>query len=359
MRTQQTNSGPTGLHSIKPPYLLFLGDVDLAIDAKTALGLAYWRPTLCIGEFAFENCPVTCDLPTLTPSEAVRLGARSMIIGVAPAGGAITGSWVETIVQALEAGLDVVAGLHTRLDSIDRLVQTAQKTGQKLIDVRQPDRSFPIGSPRKRSGRRILTVGTDTCVGKKYTALALEKELLSRSYDASFKATGQTGLLIAGRGIVIDAVVSDFLSGAIEMLSPDAGDDHWDIIEGQGSLLHPSHAGVTLGLVHGSQPDYFVLCHVAGSTHIVDWPDVAIPALPDYAAHYRDAARLTNPNAELLGVSLNTSAMPADVARELKASLATQMGVPVVDPLVDGCADLVAELERRETTMARQELATV
>ena len=161
--------------------------------------------------------------------------------------------------------------------------------------MRQPAQSFMPGTGKKRSGRRVLTVGTDCAVGKKYTALAIEKELRSRGVDADFRATGQTGIFISGRGIAVDSVVSDFVSGAAEWLSPAAAPQHWDVIEGQGSLFHPAYAGVTLGLIHGSQPDVMVLCHDLARTGIADYEGYAIPSYEACFEAYLAAARLTNP----------------------------------------------------------------
>ena len=162
------------------------------------------------------------------------------------------------------------------------------------------------GTGKKRSGKRVLTVGTDCAVGKKYTALAIEKEMRSRGVDADFRATGQTGIFISGRGIAVDSVVSDFVSGAAEWLSPAAAPQHWDVIEGQGSLFHPAYAGVTLGLIHGSQPDVMVLCHDLARTGIADYDGYAIPSYEACFEAYLAAARLTNPAARFAGVSLNT-----------------------------------------------------
>ena len=165
------------------------------------------------------------------------------------------------------------------------------------------------GTGKKRSGRRVLTVGTDCAVGKKYTALAIEKEMRARGVDADFRATGQTGIFISGRGIAVDSVVSDFVSGAAEWLSPAAAPQHWDVIEGQGSLFHPAYAGVTLGLIHGSQPDALVLCHDLARTGIADYEGYAIPSYEACFEAYLAAARLTNPAARFAGVSLNTSSL--------------------------------------------------
>ena len=151
------------------------------------------------------------------------------------------------LVDAVECGMDVASGLHTRLGSFAELSAAAERHGRRLVDVRVPARDFPTGSGRRRPGKRLLTVGTDCAVGKKYTALALERALRERGVDADFRATGQTGILIAGEGIAVDAVPADFISGAVEVLAPAAADNHWDVVEGQGSLFHPSFAGRVAG----------------------------------------------------------------------------------------------------------------
>ncbi len=151
--------------------------------------------------------------------------------------------------------------MHAKLGNVPQLKAAAERHGRRLIDVRTPPKNIPIASGAKRSGKRLLTVGTDCAVGKKYTALALARAFTARGLDADFRATGQTGILIAGGGMPMDAVVADFEAGAAEILSPAAPAQHWDVIEGQGSLFHPAYAGVSLGLLHGSQPDVIVVCH--------------------------------------------------------------------------------------------------
>src|SRR5690606_14085524 len=222
------------------PYLLFLGDVTHPAYAKTGFGLRDWAGEHCLGEFSCEGATVTLGLPRLTPAEARARGARSLIIGVANSGGFIPPSWRGALLEALAAGLDIVSGMHVRLGSFPELADAAARLGRQLIDVRTPPRGIPVATGRKRTGKRLLTVGTDCAVGKKYTALALHRAFTQRGVDATFRATGQTGILIAGGGMPMDAVISDFAAGAAEILSPDAADDHWDVIEGQGSILHPA-----------------------------------------------------------------------------------------------------------------------
>jgi uncharacterized NAD-dependent epimerase/dehydratase family protein len=152
--------------------------------------------------------------------------------------------------------------------------------------------------------------------------------------------------MIAGEGVAIDAVVADFISGAAETLSPDAAPDHWDVIEGQGSLFHPAYAGVTLGLIHGSQPDALVLCHDPLRTHIDDYPDYPIVSLEVACARYAEAARLTNPGAEVVGLSLNTSKMAPEAARALLIDLERRHGLFCFDPMASDLAPLGERLAR-------------
>ena len=315
------------------PHLLFLGDVTNPLDAKTAMGLRDWRPERCIGQYRLPGCSVELDLPEMDFKAAVAAGAKSVVIGVAPSGGALKAEWVSALTEAIRAGLSVVSGLHRRLSEEPELVNAAAASGRQLIDVRVPPGSIPIASGRRRSGKRLLMVGTDCCVGKKYSALALHKALEAQGVAATFRATGQTGILIAGGGIPMDAVVSDFLSGAAEILTPDAAPDHWDVIEGQGSLFHPAYAAVTLGLIHGSQPDAMVLCHAVGRKVIDEYEDYPVPDLRDCIAQYEQVARVTNAAATVVAISLNTQSL--DDARALSAcnELSILSGLPCLDPM--------------------------
>lgn len=325
------------------PYLLFLGDATDEIDAKTAFGLRDWAPRLCVGEFALTQATVTTGLPRLTPAAACQQGARALVIGVAPVGGSIAPAWIPALLSALEAGLDLISGMHVRLDEIALLEDTARRCGRRLINVRQPSRDFPVATGRKRSGRRLLAVGTDCALGKKYTALSLSRAFRQRDVPVSFRATGQTGILIAGEGIAIDAVVADFVAGAAEALSPDAAPDHWDVVEGQGSLFHPAYAGVALGLLHGTQPDVIVMCHEAGREFVHGLDSFALPSLEEAIALNLHHARLTNPVARCAGVSLNTAKLSAEDAHRLLAKRSADIGLPCADPVRGGRAfdDLV------------------
>jgi uncharacterized NAD-dependent epimerase/dehydratase family protein len=324
------------LRLLPRPYLLFLGDIVEATYAKTAFGLRDWVPEQCIGEFACAGATVTTGLPVMTPAQAYEKGARGLVIGVANSGGFIPDIWIPSLLEGLEANLDIVSGMHTRLTDVPALKAAAESHGRKLIDVRQPPPGIPIATGRKRSGKRLLTVGTDCALGKKYTALALTRAFIERNTTADFRATGQTGILIAGGGIPIDAVVADFAAGAAEILSPDAAENHWDVIEGQGSLLHPVYAGVSLALLHGSQPDVIVVCHEPGRECLVGHPEFKLPSIEETIDLALRLGRRTNPAIRCAGISLNTSQMDAPSAERLMREESERLGLAVADPMRGG-----------------------
>lgn len=318
---------------IRKPYLLIVGDMTDLTFAKTGLGLRDWCAEDCVGQLRFQPDAVDLGLPDLSIEQAAAAGAKTAVIAISPPGGNLPASWVTSLRSAMEAGLDIASGLHSRLHDIPELAETAQVTGRNLHNVRLSEVNFDVGSGRKRSGKRMLMVGTDCAVGKKYTALAIARALQSKGINATFRATGQTGILIAGQGVAVDAVKADFISGAAEALSPDNTPDHWDIIEGQGSLFHPSFAAVTLGLVHGSQPDLMVLCHKVDRDHISGVPDYQLPDLMTAIPLYTTVARLTNPAARVAAISLNCSAVSAERSAEALKQAEAITGLVAFDPL--------------------------
>lgn len=329
---------PAAGEALPSPYLLFLGNVTDPSYAKTAFGLRDWAGERCVGEYGLAAGGVTTGLPRMTPAEARAAGARALVIGVANEGGYIADAWVPALVEALDAGLDVVSGMHARLADVRALAQAAARNGRRLFDVRVPPAGIPTGTGRKRSGRRLLTVGTDCALGKKYAALALARAFGARGLDVDFRATGQTGILIAGGGMPMDAVVSDFEAGAAEMLSPDAAPDHWDVIEGQGSLFHPAFAAVSLGLLHGSQPDVFVVCDDPTRDGMLGLPGYAVPSVEEVADLTIRLGSRTNPAIRWGGVALNTSGMDGGEADELMRREGARLGLPVADPVRGGPA---------------------
>lgn len=339
-----TNDGQATRVQLKAPYLIFLGDEPEQTHAKTGIGIAHWRPELCIGQLRLPGCGADLGLPEMSPKEAYAAGARSIIWGVAGVGGVIPEQWTPSLFDAVEAGLDIVAGAHSSLSEIPGLAEAAENAGVSLVDVRKPPANIPVGDGEKRSGMRLLTVGTDCVVGKKFTALAIAKEMKDRGINADFRATGQTGIMIAGGGMPIDAVVSDFVSGAAEVLTPDNDKDHWDIIEGQGSLYHPGYAAVTLGLLHGSQPDAFVVCHEAGRKSIEAFGDFPLPEIATLIEQTTIAGRVTNPDIRCIGVSVNTSKLSSEQRAAYLAETTASTGLPCVDPIATGVASLVDHL---------------
>lgn len=331
---------------IEHPYLLFLGDARDALAAKTALGIVDWRREWCLGQMRLPGCKADAKLPDMTPREAAAKGARTFVIGVVNAGGVLSPDWIAIVVDALDSGLDVASGLHMSLGDVPEIAQAAERNGRTLHDVRISKERFATGKGDKRPGLRLLTVGTDCSVGKKYTALALEKGMRDRGFDADFRATGQTGVFISGRGAAIDAVVADFISGAVEWISPAAAPDHWDLIEGQGSLFHPSFAGVSLGLLHGAQPDAFVVCHEP-TRRTMRGVNTPLPTIGDVIHMTIACGRLTNPAIRCVGVAVNTEALAEDAARSEIQRIETTYGLPATDPVRFGVEPIVAEIARR------------
>lgn len=330
---------------IETPYLLFLGDAPDTLAAKVAQGVKDWRPELCIGQLRLEGCKTDMGLEDLTIEQAIERGAKTMVIGVANRGGFICDSWRAVLKQALEAGMDLASGLHNLLREEQDLVLTADLNGRTLHDVRVPSVSYPIANGVKRTGKRCLAVGTDCSVGKMYTALCMEKVMRERGMKATFRATGQTGILITGNGVPLDAVIADFMAGSIEWLTPDNDDDHWDLIEGQGSLYHASYSGVTLALIHGGQPDALVLCHEPTRKHMRGLPDYKQPSLEELRDTALIMARVVNPDVKVFGISINTQHMSEDEAKAHCEEAEARMGLPTVDPYRHGAGRLVDALE--------------
>lgn len=329
---------------IASPYLLYLGHSTDFAGIKTSRGLAQFRPDDCVGEFRHDDCTLTLGLPRMTIEEGAAAGARTIVLGIANSGGTLGGDLVRDSMAALNAGMNVAAGLHQRLNDVPELVALAREKGLQLFDVREPPKDLPVGNGYPRAGHRLLTVGTDCSVGKMYTTLALTQALKDRGIPADFRATGQTGILVAGGGIPIDAVVADFISGGIEVLAPARHDDGWDLIEGQGSLFHPSFAGVSTGLLHGAQPEAIVLCHDPSRSAMRGIPGRPLPDLKECLEANLQVARLTSPNVRAVGVCLNTSRLSAEDARDLCAVTEAALGLPCTDPIAFGVDAIIDEL---------------
>lgn len=330
---------------IQTPYLLFLGDAPDQLAAKVAQGIRDWRPDNAVGQFRMEGCKASVGLDDLDLTQAKAAGAKTLVIGVANRGGKISQAWKKVLVQALEEGFDLASGLHNLLRNEPDLVAVAEACGRALHDVRVPDVEYPIANGVKRTGKRCLAVGTDCSVGKMYTSLAVDKVMKERGLKSTFRATGQTGILITGNGVPLDAVVADFMAGAVEWLTPDNDPDHWDHIEGQGSLFHVSYSGVTMALIHGGQPDALILSHEPTRPHMRGLPDYALPSLESLRDTALPLARIANPACQVVGISVNTAAMDEEEALACLAEIEGRMGLPTVDPFRQGAERLADALE--------------
>ena len=347
-----TRAGLARETMIEAPFLLYLGHSTDSIGIKTSRGLATFRRDDCVGEFRHDGCPLTLGLPRLTMEQAATHGAKTLVLGIAHAGGAMAPALIEDAHAALAAGMNVASGLHHRLRDVPSLVTMARARGLSLIDVRDPPRDLKVGTGEFRAGRRLLTVGTDCSVGKMYASIALAGGLKARGLIADFRATGQTGILIAGAGVPVDAVVADFISGAIEQLAPARHEGGWDVIEGQGSLFHPSFAGVSTGLLHGAQPEAIVLCHDPARPEMRGLPGRSLPDLSECLAMNLQVARLTSPQVYAAGVCLNTVTMAESPARALCRQVEDLLGLPTTDPYRFGVEPILALLCTAPSTPA-------
>lgn len=327
--------------ALRTPYLMFIGDAADQLAAKTAGGVVHWRPEWCLGQLRLPGCNADLGIPDMTIEEAAAAGVKTLVVGVANRGGVISEAWSATLVKAIEHGMDIASGLHNKLGDVPEIAAAAEQHSRALYDVRHPTREFAVGNGVRRTGKRMLAVGTDCSLGKMYTSLACWREMESRGVNCDFRATGQTGIFIAGEGVSVDAVVADFIAGATEWLAPDNDADHWDLIEGQGSLFHPSYAGVSLGLLHGSQADRLVMCHEPNRPHMRGIPHQPLPSLEDCIAVNEAHARLTNPDAKVSGFAFNTSSMSDAEAEACLKETEDKFGMPAVDPVRTGVAKLV------------------
>ncbi|MGQ0812837.1 MAG: DUF1611 domain-containing protein [Gemmatimonadota bacterium] len=273
----------------------------------------------------------------------------ALLVGVSPRGGQLPPGWTDVIVRAAEHGLDLVSGLHQFLADIPAISAAAQRVGVEICDLRRAptDLSIAMGRAREVDAFTVLTVGTDCNLGKMTTALEIRAGLVQRGERVAFAATGQTGILIEGWGISVDAVIGDFVAGASERLVLQAaeltGSGGIILVEGQGSLLHPAYSGVTLGLLHGSMPNALLLCHDVARSCIRsdgEYDFVPLPPLKDMVTLVEAAAAWLRP-APVIGISLKTNTLAEDEARELVQRVEEETGLPVTDPIRFGVAPLV------------------
>jgi uncharacterized NAD-dependent epimerase/dehydratase family protein len=280
-----------------------------------------------------------------TVREAIDRGATTLLIGVAPTGGKLDPAWRPALLEAIEAGLSLEAGLHTQLADDPELAAAAEARGVELRDLRAapPDLTVPKGPySRPDSVRVVHSIGSDTVIGKKVVTLELDRAARERGLRSVYVPTGQTGVAIAGWGIAVDHVISDYVAGAGERLVLE-GAERGDLLflEGQGALFHPAYSGVTLGLLHGSAPDVLVLVHKPNATAIRNYPDLPIPPLPDLIRAYESVAAPVRPT-RVAAIALNTSDLDEQTARAEIAAAEDQTGL-VADDVVRFGAERVLD----------------
>jgi len=286
-----------------------------------------------------------------TVEDALRYEPTVAVVGVATQGGRFPPAWRDLLKAAIAAGLDVESGLHEFISDDPELVALAHTHGVELRDLRKPPQGLnvPTGANLEVDAKIVLTVGSDCAIGKKTVAVELDREARRRGLKSVFVPTGQTGVAIAGWGIAVDAVVSDFLAGAAEQLVVEGARRGGELlfVEGQGSLVHPLYSGVTLGLVHGSAPHAFVLCHRAGTTEIEGCPGHPIPPLPELV-ELHERISLPARKAKVACVAVNTADLADDAAaRAAIAEVATSTQLPTDDPVRFGAQDLLDALLAR------------
>jgi uncharacterized NAD-dependent epimerase/dehydratase family protein len=278
-----------------------------------------------------------------TVEEALAYEPTTALVGVATQGGRFPPAWRELLRACVQSGLDVENGLHEFLTGDDELVELAARHGVELRDLRRPPPGLnvPSGENMDLNAHVVLTVGSDCAIGKMTVSLELDRKALERGLRSVFVPTGQTGIAIAGWGICVDAVVSDFIAGASERLVVEGagkGDLLW--VEGQGALLHPAYSGVTLGLMHGSAPHAYVLCHQAGATVIEGFPDHPIPSLSELVELHERASLPARP-APVACIAVNTRGLDDEEARTAIAEAEAETGLPADDPVRFGAEKLL------------------
>jgi uncharacterized NAD-dependent epimerase/dehydratase family protein len=333
--------------------ILLLTEGRLGVfTSKTATVLLRYRGPDVVGvvDSAFagrilsEVIPAAPNRPILeSVAAAAKLTPDALFVGISPTGGALPTEFRAQVSAALQAGIDVVSGLHAQLADDKEFGALAAASGARILDLRRPpaERRVAAGRARTTRCRRMLTVGTDCNVGKMVTAFELARAASGRGLDARFIATGQTGIMVSGRGTAVDAVASDFAAGAIEQLVMEAGESDVCVVEGQGAIGHAGFSGVTLSILHGACPDALILVHHAGRTHHKSEPRDPLPPLHAQWVAYEQAAALLHP-ARIVGVALNTHGVSEETVQSETRRIEGEFRVPVADPLREGCETLLS-----------------
>ena len=331
-----------------PPKHLILADGDFGpMTSKTANSIIRFQPDRVVGVLDRKTAGRTSQdvhgfggtIPIVaTMAEGLALGATSVLVGIAPQGGRLPADWRDWLREALDGGCDIVSGLHTFLADDPILAEAAQRAGRSITDIRRPPADLPVASglAKQLDPLVVLTVGTDCNVGKMTSQLQLVRGLNERGLRTNFVATGQTGIMIEGWGIGVDAVVADFIGGAAEQITL-RGAEQADVVlvEGQGSINHPGYSGVTLGLLHGSCPDAMILCHQASREFIGDYRKASwlrIPPLAEYVEVYERIAGMVHPS-KVIGIAMNTYDLDDAAARAACERATAETGLPCTDPV--------------------------
>ena len=338
------------------PRFLILADGDFGpMTSKTANSVIRFQPDRVVGVLDRSQAGKTVEqvlgfggaAPVVgSIEEGLALGPNAVLIGIAPQGGQLPPEWRSWLADALDAGCDIWSGLHTFLSDDPLLVERARAGKRRLLDLRRPPANLPIasGAAKDTAAFRVLAVGTDCNVGKMTAQLRLVDQLNRRGARTRFVATEQTGIMIEGWGIAVDAVVADFIAGAAEKITIE-GAEGADVVlvEGQGSINHPGYSGVTLGLLHGSCPDAMILCHQATRQYIGDYRNASwlkMPPLAEYVRLYETIAATVHPS-RVVGIALNTYDLDDAAARDACATASRETGLPATDPVRFDAAPLV------------------
>ena len=348
------------------PHFLIIADGDFGpMTSKTANSVIRYLPDRVVAVLDRDQAGKTAQdvlgfgggIPVVASMrEGLAFKPTAVLIGIAPQGGRLPDEWRAWLGEAVDAGCDLWSGLHTFLSDDPMLVEKSKAKGTKLLDLRRPPPDLPVasGAAKATDALRVLTVGTDCNVGKMTAQLQLVRSLNERGVRTRFAATGQTGIMIEGWGIAVDAVVADFIAGAAERVTIE-GAKNADVVlvEGQGSINHPGYSGVTLGLLHGSAPDAMILCHQSTREYIGDYRRASwlrIPPLSEYIRLYESAAAAVHP-AHVVGIALNTYDLDDASARRACEEAARETGLPATDPVRFDPSPLVNAIITARTTL--------
>ena len=296
--------------------------------------------------------PVGAGIPVIKDiNEALNYQPNVLLIGIAPKGGTLPEAWRWQLLKAIDAGLDIVSGLHFFISDDEELRAAAARRGVKIWDVRRPPEKQRVAdfTPHRQGSHTILMVGSDCATGKMSTALELNQEAEKRGLNSAFVATGQTGILIAGDGLPVDRLICDFTAGLVEEMVLRYTNEHdWVFVEGQGALNHPGYSPVTLGLVHGSMPDAMIFCHKAGQTAIEGYENCLFPTLNRLIEINEEAVSWLRPDrsSKVIGFSIITNHLSEQAAIEAIQQVENETGLPATDPFRFGASKLMDALSR-------------